>query len=261
MLRGSSPDRTRSTPHPRASRRGACRSAHRGPGRRPRSPLTPSRPIHEWLERERPSVEMNGDDAPRAGTDRRLDPLGRDQSRLRVDVDKARVAPTSVTASAVATNEFAGTRASSPGPISSARKARIRASVPEETATACRGAAVAGPFGFKRRPWASKALAAVTAPDRCRILHQNSGPRCRAERWATRSISALMVTPPLFLRNGAARSLDTPPSSKSRRSRSIPITGEHMRSGMHIVGPARTANGSCRSCGESRQRRRMACIG
>ena len=45
------------------------------------------------------------------------------------------VAPTQLTASAVAMNEFAGTITSSPGPISSARSASEIASVPEETPT------------------------------------------------------------------------------------------------------------------------------
>ena len=47
------------------------------------------------------------------------------------------VAPTRVTASAVAMNELAGTSTSSPGPTSSARSASTRASVPEETPIAC----------------------------------------------------------------------------------------------------------------------------
>ena len=45
------------------------------------------------------------------------------------------VAPTQLTASAVAMNEFVGTMTSSPGPISSARSASEIASVPEETPT------------------------------------------------------------------------------------------------------------------------------
>src|SRR3954471_8125011 len=46
------------------------------------------------------------------------------------------VAPIQLTASAVAMNEFAGTITSSPGPISSARRASEIASVPDETLTA-----------------------------------------------------------------------------------------------------------------------------
>ena len=43
------------------------------------------------------------------------------------------MAPTRVTASAVAMNEFVGTMTSSPGPISIARRVSARASVPEDT--------------------------------------------------------------------------------------------------------------------------------
>ena len=46
------------------------------------------------------------------------------------------VAPTQLTASAVAMKEFDGTMTSSPGPMSIARSAREMASVPEETPTA-----------------------------------------------------------------------------------------------------------------------------
>ena len=45
------------------------------------------------------------------------------------------VAPTQLTASAVAMNEFDGTMTSSPGPMSSARSASEMASVPDETPT------------------------------------------------------------------------------------------------------------------------------
>ena len=46
------------------------------------------------------------------------------------------VAPTRLTASAVAMNEFAGTMTSSPAPMPSARSESTSASVPEETPTA-----------------------------------------------------------------------------------------------------------------------------
>ena len=47
------------------------------------------------------------------------------------------VAPTALTASAVAMKELVGTMTSSPGPMPSARSASSSASVPEETPTAC----------------------------------------------------------------------------------------------------------------------------
>src|SRR3954471_22730678 len=78
-------------------------------------------------------------------------------------------APTSVTASAVAMNELAGTITSSPGPIRSARSASARASVPEATPTA------------KRVPHAS-------ANSRSKL--STSSPRVKAADEATRSTVA-----------------------------------------------------------------------
>ena len=60
------------------------------------------------------------------------------------------MAPTALTASAVAMNELVGTITSSPGPISRARSASASASVPEETPTATVGLAVGGELALER---------------------------------------------------------------------------------------------------------------
>ena len=71
------------------------------------------------------------------GVMRRLQALGREQQRLRADVREPWQAPASSTASAVATNVFAGTITSSPGPMPSPVKVSWSASVPFATPSAC----------------------------------------------------------------------------------------------------------------------------
>ena len=96
----------------------------------------PRRNRHNLMHRGRVPVKMHRNDCARSRRDRRLD-------ALRVDVivfgsmsANTGVAPTIAIASALATNVNGVVMTSSPGPMSRARSAKCRASVPELTPTA-----------------------------------------------------------------------------------------------------------------------------
>ena len=96
------------------------------------------------------------------------------------------VAPTALTASAVAMKEFDGTITSSPGPISSARSASASASVPEETPTANSRLAVVGELlleALDGLPEGERAALGHAPDQREQLLEQGRVGEVQAGEW------------------------------------------------------------------------------
>ncbi len=106
--------------------------------------------LEDRIQVDRRAHEVHGMTQRVRGVDRRVDGLGGDQVGRSGRRRRTRgVAPTQLTASAVAMNEFVGTITSSPGPMPSARSASEIASVPERDADRVIGLAVGGELGLE----------------------------------------------------------------------------------------------------------------
>ena len=82
--------------------------------------------VGERAHLDRAAVEVDRDHAASCGGQRRGDDLRGQQRPLLVDIDESGVAPTALTASAVAMKELVGTMTSSPGPISRAAQGELK---------------------------------------------------------------------------------------------------------------------------------------
>lgn len=132
----------------------------------------------------RAAINVDGDDRPRAGRDRRGRCLEIERSGSRIDIDKDGDAPARHTAAAVGTAVNAGTITSSPSPTPAAESARRIASVPDPTATAKRRSVT---------PANSRSKASVSGPsislpeESTRAMDSSSSSRiaCKRRRRST----------------------------------------------------------------------------